>query len=255
MEAVIHRPPRLVGLARSRWWLDGLRQAVPWLKRLSLPGVYKILRRFKLHYKRGRRYVHSPDLAYDEKLALIEHARALAHGAPKHFALLYQDELTYYAWPSVAQGYARACSDQPHARQGLRSNRKRRIAGALDVRTGRLFTWQRAKFDRHTLSRYFKALDAEYPDVDLIFVVLDNWPLHFHPDVLAALVNTKIVLLPLPTYAPWTNPIEKVWRKLYQELLHQHDLADRWSDLQTLVQAWLDQYARASTDLLHYVGL
>ncbi|MFN8497025.1 MAG: hypothetical protein U0641_04155 [Anaerolineae bacterium] len=88
-----------------------------------------------MHYKRGRRYVHSPDLAYDEKMALIGQARALAHAEPKQYALLYQDELTYYVWPSVAQGYARAGSDKPHARQGLRSNRKRRIAGTLDMRT------------------------------------------------------------------------------------------------------------------------
>jgi transposase len=43
---------------------------------------------------------------------------------------------------------------------------------------------------------------------------------------LAALAPSKIVLVPLPTYAPWTNPVEKVWRKLCQEVLHLHEFVD-----------------------------
>jgi len=31
-----------------------------------------------------------------------------------------------------------------------------------------------------------------------------------------------ITLVYLPTYAPWLNPIEKLWRKAYQEVLHLH---------------------------------
>jgi transposase len=60
-------------------------------------------------------------------------------------------------------------------------------------------------------------------------------------------------LLRLPTYAPWTNPIEKVWRKLKQEVLHQHDFGDDWAGLQQAVQGWLAWAAPA--DLLRYTGL
>ena len=60
LQEVIRRSPRLYGLKRSRWWLDGLRQVVNWLRGLSLAGVHKLLRRLGIRYKRGRRYVHSP---------------------------------------------------------------------------------------------------------------------------------------------------------------------------------------------------
>jgi hypothetical protein len=40
LEEVPHRSPCLFGLARSRWWLDGLRSVVPWLADCSLMLAY-----------------------------------------------------------------------------------------------------------------------------------------------------------------------------------------------------------------------
>jgi hypothetical protein len=251
---VLHRAPRLFGLARTRWWLDGLRQVVPWLAACSLSGVHGLLRRLRVVYKRGRRYVHSPDPDYDAKLAVIASARAAAQAAPGRIVFLYQDELTYYRHPTVAQGYAPRGRAQPLARQGYGYNRMRRIAACIDVQTGRLVAWQRAHCDVRTLVRYFHAVAAAYPDAERIYVALDNWPVHFHPDLLAAL-PPQITLLPLPTYAPWTNPVEKVWRWLYAEVLHLHEFTDRWPELWDVVDAWLAQWADGGPALLHYVGL
>jgi len=255
LQEVVRRSPRLYGLKRSRWWLDGLRQVVSWLRRLSLAGVHKLLRRLGIRYKRGRRYVHSPDPEYDQKMAVLQTIRELVAAEPQRFVMVYEDELTYYRRPTVAQGYAVQGSDEPLARQGLGANLSQRIAASLDVMSGALFAWQRKHFDRWTLIGYYQALEARYPDTECIFVVQDNWPVHFHPDVLAALAGSKVVLVPLPTYAPWTNPMEKVWRKLYQEVLHLHEFAERWGELTTTVGDWLDQFADGSPELLRYVGL
>ena len=98
-------------------------------------------------------------------------------------------------------------------------------------------------------------MQARYPKAEHISIALDKWPVHFQPDVLAALQKSKIPLLFLPTYAPWLNPIEKVWRKLKQELLHLHRYRGRWTELQERVEAWLVQYDRPAPDLLSSVGL
>ncbi len=95
MSEVIHRLPSLFGQPRSRWWLEGLRRSVGWLSGISLGGTWQVLRRLKVHYKRGRQYVHSPDPLYDEKLAAIAAAETLARSNPQRFVLLYEDELTY----------------------------------------------------------------------------------------------------------------------------------------------------------------
>ena len=252
---MLHRAPRLYGWPRSRWWLAGLRQTVAWLQPLSLVGVHRLLHRLRIRYKRGRHYVHSPDPDYDAKLANVQHVHDLVAQEPQRFVAVYHDEFTYYRRASVGYSYARSGSDEPYARQGLRSNTYRRVAGSLNTRTGLFFSWQRKRFDRWTLLRYFQALEAQYPEAEMIFVLLDNWPVHFHPDVLAGLVGSRILLVPLPTYAPWTNPAEKVWRKLNQEVLHLHEFTDQWATLQETVGAWLDGLATPSQELLRYVGL
>jgi hypothetical protein len=84
----------LFGLARSRWWLEGLRQVVPWLADHSLGGIHGVLRRLGVVYKRGRRYVHSPAPHYDAKLAAMAQARAHAATDPQHVVFLYEDALT-----------------------------------------------------------------------------------------------------------------------------------------------------------------
>ncbi len=255
MEDVLRHSPRVYGLARSRWWLAGLRHVRKWLADLSVPGIRALLRRWQLVYKRGRRYVHSPDPAYDQKLAAVARARRAAQAAPTRRVFIYQDELTFYRHPTVAQAYARRGPEQPLARQGRGYNTASRLAGCLNVQTRQLFTWQRSHFDRATLIRFYRALADAYPTADRIYLAQDNWPVHFHPDVRAALRDSRITCLPLPTYAPWTNPIEKVWRKLYQEVLHLHPFGDRVDELRQTVCDWCQQFSAASPDLLRYVGL
>src|SRR6266581_2731770 len=116
----VHQSPECFGLSRSRWWLDGLRQAVPWLAEVSVPGLWQLLDRFDLAYKRGRRYVHAPDLDYLLKAARVRSAWQEVLADPVRFVLLYQNELTYYRCPTLAQEYTQRSSDVPRAAEADR---------------------------------------------------------------------------------------------------------------------------------------
>lgn len=252
----MQRAPALAGFPdRARWWLDGVRQAVPWLAGRALSTVWQTLRRADLTYKRGRRHVHSPDWAYDAKMARVAQITWYSRQAPAQIVRLYQDELTYYRRATVGYDYCRAGGDGPRAEQGWGANTARRIAGCLDAATGAPFAWQRAHFDHRTLQRFYEAVEAAYPQAEQLFLIQDNWPTHTAGELVAALRGSKITLVALPTYAPWTNPIEKVWRQLYAEVLHQHRWVDAWAELQAAVQGWLDRHAEPSPALLRYVGL
>jgi transposase len=103
--------------------------------------------------------------------------------------------------------------------------------------------------------RYFLGeLRSAYPERTM-FLVWDNWPIHQHPEVLAKAAHLGIEILWLPTYAPWSNPIEKLWRWIRQEVVHHHRLADRWAELKAQVAAFLVRFEHCSTELLCYVGL
>ncbi len=255
LRELVRRAPRLAGLDRSRWTLAALLGAVLWLRGMTEGGLSRLLRRLDLRYRRGQEHLHSPDPDYDAKMAAVAAARAEADAAPGRVIFVYQDEFTCYRRPSVAEAWHPEGGPGRPAELGQKANNERRLIGALDAVDGRLFCWQRSRADVGTLIRYYAALAEAYPEADRVYVAQDNWPVHFHPRVLEALEGTKVRLLRLPTYAPWTNPIEKVWRRLKQEVLHQHDFGDDWAGLKAAVSQWLERWVGASTDLLHYVGL
>ena len=69
------------------------------------------------------------------------------------------------------------------------------------------------------------------------------------------LAKLPIEILQLPTYAAWTNPIEKLWRWGRQSVIHLHRLSNDWQALQDKALAFMQQFKGGSQQLLHYVGL
>lgn len=252
---MVQRSPRLAGLDRGRWRLDDLGRVVPGLRGRSRGSIARLVHRLGVRYKRGRAAVHSPDLAYDQKLGAITAAQAFARADPNHVVLLDQDEFTYRRRPTVSRAWAWTGGPAPRAEQGWGTNKLRRVAATLDAATGRVVSAQRHRFDRGTLIRFYRVVEAAYPAAQVIYLVQENWPVHAHPDVLAALAGSPIQLLFLPTSAPWTNPVEDLWRGLLRDVLHQQALVDDWEGLQAAVARWLGQWATAAPALLRQVGL
>jgi transposase len=271
--------PREHGQARTRWTLDGLGAVVPEFAGASRSGIWRILAKYALRRKRGRDHIHSPDPLYLAKLSYLAVVKARVAAAAGAAVLLYGDEVTYYRQPSICYGYAEAGRAAPRAERSTRSDSTTRVIGALDAASGRVIARQQARIGVPALVRFFRDLAAAYPG-RRIFLVLDNWPVHYHPDVLAALEpqmspfpffrprswpdqpsprakrrNLPIQLVPLPTYSPWLNPIEKLWRWLKQDVLHLHRSADNVPALRALVLDFLARFHDGSDDLLRYVGL
>lgn len=196
--------------------------------------------------------------------------------------MLYQDELTYYRQPTLACAYEQAGKASPKAERSLRSNTATRVIGTLDTHTGKVIAQSGSKVGVKELVAFYQHVCAAYPHAHPIWMVQDTWPVHFHPDVLVALepqqspfprpkdwpdqpspsalkrwgkLKLPIQLVLLPTSASWCNPIEKLWRKLKQEVLPLHRLADNLTALCTLVMEFFLRFAAGSSDLLCYVGL
>lgn len=218
------------------------------------------MRQAGIRYKRGRDYVHSPDPAYAAKAGAIQAALAEARAAPGRVALLYVDEKSYSHQPTVAADHHVGGHSQPLARRSYAFTKWRRIVGALDAVTGRVLFEQGDHVGARVFCGFLRQVRAAYPEAERRYVVLDNWrQVHAHPTVREEAARQGVTLLYLPTYAPWLNPIEKLWRWLCQEVLHLHRRAEDWPGLQAAVAAFLSRFAQggtAATDaLLRYVGL
>ena len=222
---------------------------------LTLPAVHQLLDRFDLVYKRGQQHVHSPDPLYNQKVAAIRRARALAQMAPGQVVFLYADEHTALLRPRVGRAYSRRGAQGAKATGS--ASRLIRLAGVLDVATGQVLVRRRGSFNVKEMYRFFYHVEQHYPEVDVISIALDNWPNHFHGYVRdnLARIPSKIRLLPLPTYAPWTNPIEKFWKKLNREFMTQHCYGHSLRAFHDALDLWLDKHREESAALLHEVGL
>jgi hypothetical protein len=237
-----------------------------------------LLHRLKIHWKRARNHVHSPDPYYVDKLVWVKTNFSKIDLATAVF--LFADEFTFYRQPSLACAYEAVGTEQPLAELGWRTNLQWRIAAGMNGYTGQVTYLQGSRIGIRQLVQLYQQIGLTYPDANLIYIAEDNWPVHYHPDVCVALqpqawksppklppnwptepspkakpLHLPICLLPLPTYASWTNPIEKLWRFLRQEVLHLHRFEDDWDATKQAVTAFLDQFSQGSSDLLRYVGL
>ena len=251
----MHQTPENFGIQRSRWTLALILEVIPELAVGTVQGVWSILNRLGIRYKRGRKHVHSPDPEYQEKKRLIDKAVALARKRPDKVVAMYADETTYTRCPSVAKCWHEAGEDRPLAQECADTNYKGRILAALDAATGRVLRRRGPKMGVVELKRFMRQIRKAYPSARRIYLIWDNWPIHKHDAVLEAAAQSGITILWLPTYAPWLNPTEKLWRKLNQEVLHMHRLADDWQALRHRVSRFFVPFKEGSPELLRYVGL
>jgi transposase len=244
----------------SRWTLRAIRVTFPALRGLTLSGVWRALRRLDLGLRSARVQQYSPDPAYLAKEARLLACLREAAAAPDEVVALFLDEMGYARWPEPAPDWGASAPGAPPvaqragAKQGLW-----RLVGALNALTGQVDYLDGSIIGREKPRTFYRRLDQVYAPARRVYIVQDNWSIHAHPDVLATLAaRPRLTPVWLPTYSPWLNPIEKLWRWLREDVLKLHRLAADWSALRQRVTAFLDQFAPGSPagqDLLRYVGL
>ena len=256
LQNTIGLSPDITSIHSTRWTLQQIKVAVPWLTDISVSGVHRILSRLGISYKRGRTYIHSPDVAYKEKMLYVSQALERAKQNPDTYVALYQDEFAIYRHPTLAKDWTQRGTKKPLAHQGLGSELTCFGIGALNAHTGDVVYHQVKSATVLATHAFYTAVCERYPQAKHIYMIQDNRPIHLHVRILEALLpqkssfhkplppswekgSTKIEKLPelpieviqLPTYAPWTNPIEKLWRWVRQSIIHLHRHTDEWKSL------------------------
>ena len=245
------------GSPPSRWTLHTIRATFPWLHTYTLSGVWRVLARFQLQLRSVRVQLYSHDPEYGVKVARLCQCLQEVAVAPERMALLFMDEMGYYRWPEPALDWRAAPPEPaPVAGRAGPNNQQWRTIGVLNALTGQVNYLDGYIAGRAKVIAMYRQVAHLYPQYERIYVVQDNWSINQHPDVLAALATLpRIEPVWLPTYAPWLNPIEKLWRWLRQDVIKMHRLAADWDRLKQQAHAFLDQFAVGSPDLLRYVGL
>jgi len=101
---------------------------------------------------------------------------------------------------------------QPTKRYGL---------GAVNYHTGETVVLVRRHKRRREVAELLQTVLERHP-TGTVYIVLDNANTHQDDEVEAVLRGAagRLVLLYLPTYSPWLNPIEMLWRHFRREVSH-----------------------------------
>jgi transposase len=134
---------------------------------------------------------------------------------------------------------------QPYKHYGL---------GAVNDHTGETVMFFRRRKRRHEVAELLQALVDKHP-MGTIYVAWDNADTHADDEVEAVVraAAGRLVLLYLPTYSPWLNPVERLWRQFRREVTH-CELFDSLDALLKAAHAFFDRYNQGPHHVLSIIG-
>lgn len=135
-------------------------------------------------------------------------------------------------WSPKGQQVMIPTPKQPIRRYGL---------GAVDWHSGQTVVITRRRKRRREVAELLQALLQRHPH-ERVYVAWDNASTHEDDEVEAVLRGAagRLVLLYLPTYSPWLNPIEMLWRHFRREVTH----CELFASVEALLAATHDFFER-----------
>jgi putative transposase len=131
---------------------------------------------------------------------------------------------------------------------------KRYGLGAVNYHTGETVVIVRNHKRRREVAELLQALVEKHP-TGTMYVAWDNADTH-EDDEVEAVVRAaagRLVLLYLPTYSPWLNPIEMLWRHFRREVTH-CELFESVEALLKATKAFFDRYNLTPRSVLSIIG-
>jgi transposase len=242
---VIHwvtlQSPRDFGFYRSRWSCGTV---VALLRedhgiRVSRETVRRWLDEEGLVWRRPRPVLGPKDPQRAQKLRKI---RALLRDLPADEMAVFEDEVDVNTNPKIGSMWMRRGQQAEVVTPG--TNTKRYLAGSLNWRTGEVILSEPGRSRNADLFlAHLDELRRRFRRFRRIHVVCDN--AIFHKPERAKKVREymaqwghRMVLHFLPTYDPQSNPMERVWWHLHEEITRNHRCRDI-EELLDLVFQWL----------------
>lgn len=220
--SVIEQDPRTLGCSFSNWTAPLLAEYLA--KETGLCLDESRIR----HYLHAQDYallrpvltVASPDPEYESKRVKIEDLQRQAERG--EIDLYYEDEIDLALLPTITRCWCK----RGHQRkiETPRKNQKRYGAGLIHWISGKLY-WATSEHKDNALFRSVLS-QVLVPSNGVagrkIYVVVDNYRIHFAKPVLALLAAhpERLELVTLPTYSPQLNPVERFWKHLRRKVTH-----------------------------------
>ena len=126
--------------------------------------------------------------------------------------------------------------------------------GAVNYHTGETVVQIQLHKRRKEIAHVLEALLEKHP-TGTIYVAWDNANTHQDDEVEEVVRGAagRLVLLYLPTYSPWLNPIEMLWRHFRREVTHCELFATKQA-LLAAARDFFDRYNQCPHKILSSIG-
>ncbi len=126
--------------------------------------------------------------------------------------------------------------------------------GAVNYHTGETVVIIRRRKRRKEVAELLEVMLDKHPQAT-IYVAWDNANTHQDDEVEAVVRGAagRLILLYLPTYSPWLNPIEMLWRHFRREVTH-CELFQTLKDLISASYDFFNRYNRIPDKTLSLIG-
>jgi putative transposase len=148
-------------------------------------------------------------------------------------------------WTPVGQQVMIPTPGQPKKHYGI---------GAVNYHSGETVVMIQKRKKREQIAQLLQNLVDKHP-IQTIYVAWDNADTHSGGKVEEVLRSAagRLILLYLPTYSPWLNPIEMLWRHFRREVTH----CELFVSVKELIKAayeFFHRYNTMPTKILSIIG-
>jgi len=169
----------------------------------------------------------------DARLRALARIKRLEARASAEEPVLYADEVDINLNPKIGRDWMLRGHQRRIVTPG--KNEKFYLAGALDVRTGKLHTTGAHRKNASLFCQLLWLLASRYRRASRVHVIVDNYGIHSAKKTRLVLesLDERVVLHFLPPYCPDANRIERVWQDLHANVTRNH----RCKNLASLLDA------------------
>lgn len=258
LKHLVEQEPRQAGYPFSSWTCaDLVRElAKNGFEKVSCETIRVHLHALGYRVLRPVLSIASPDPDYSRKVKTLEKYKKQAKNG--EILLYFQDEIDLNLLPGILRCWTLCGFQRKVMTPGL--NVKRYGFGAVNFVSGKTLH----RIEDHKNSDAFCAFlqqfmqrvtqSPEYRGQKIVLVV-DNYRIHHSQKTLEFLKQyaDQLMLFALPTYSPWLNLIERLWKHLRRKVTHNH-LFETVAQLLKAVDSFLSSLNRSPQRTLSIIG-
>lgn len=258
LKKLVEQEPRQAGYSFSTWTCADLLQE---LIRKGFEAVSNETIRAHLHdlgyrVRRPVLSIASPDPEYKQKVKKLKRYQKQAKNG--EILLYYQDEIDLNLLPGIMRCWTLEGVQRKIPTPGV--NQKQYGFGAVDYVSGQ--TVHRIEERKNSVGfcafiQQFMQTVTHAPEYhgQKIVLVVDNFIIHHSRKTQEFLEKyaDQLLLFMLPTYSPWLNLIERLWKHMRRKVTHNH-LFESIADLVKAVCSFLEALNATPQLVLSVIG-